>query len=182
MANNFTITLKNDTNDQGAGSKVGGAGGVQNTSSSQGQSTQSGGGFSGKINTDVLVSKAKGLVSVAAIASVADRIISYNNSLIEVRTGSRELAERTSYQYNVAKTLVSGAAGGAALGGMVMPGIGHAVGALVGLVTSGISHAINVELQQNTINENARLEKTQRYLTTQRVTVSGSRYMNASQM
>lgn len=176
----FVLVIRNETDENGAGSKVGGAGGIKKKQGGE-SSSQSGNKDNKKGVTDLLEKQAKGLITYAAISSAVDSVISYNNSLIEVRTGSRELQERTTYKYNTAKSFVNSAITGGIAGAKFGPA-GVAVGALIGLATAGVSYAINRAKQENTIRENERLEIASRQMAAQRVTVSGSRYMNATQM
>lgn len=175
----YVVEIRNKTSD-GAGRKVGGAGGIQNAQG--GESTQKSGKSANKKNAgDLLAKTAKGLITYSAVSNIVDTIYSYNNSLIEVRTGSRELQERTTYNYNLKKSLVNSAITGGIAGSSYGPA-GVAVGALIGFVTAGISHMTNVAIQERKIAEHKRIDDIQRQTTTQRVTVSGSRYMNATQM
>ena len=175
----FVLVIRNETGDGGAGNKVGGAGGIKNK---QGGESSSKSGENKKTVTDLLEKQARGLITYAAISSAVDSVISYNNSLIEVRTGSRELQERTTYKYNTAKSFVNSTITGGIAGWAYGGPAGAAVGALIGLVSSGFSYTINRAKQEGVIAENARLETAQRQQAAQRVTVSGSRYMNATQM
>jgi uncharacterized membrane protein len=116
--------------------------------------------------------------------SIVDQIVQHNNSLIEIRTGSKELQQRTSFIYNTTSGFVSGDLSGA-MTGLVLTGgnpAGAAVGALVGFVQQGASMAINYLKQADILREQRNLETMQQNLAAQRVTISGSRYMNASQM
>lgn len=180
MAEVYELIIRNETVEDGAGSKVGGAGGIKNKQGGQ-SSSASGGTGNKKGVTDLLEKQARGLITYAAISSAVDSVISYNNSLIEVRTGSRELQERTTYTYNLKKSFGGSMITGGIAGAKFGPA-GVAVGALIGLVGAGVSYTINRAKQENTIRENARLETAQRQQAAQRVTVSGSRYMNATQM
>jgi hypothetical protein len=157
----FMIVIRNETDPKtpGDSSGAGGKGGV------------------GKL----LSKKAAALVSYGTIVSVADSIISHNNSLVEVCTGSRELQERTTYKYNTAKSFVNSAVAGG-IGGAAYGPIGALTGAAIGLVSAGFSYTINRAKQEHTIRENERLEIAQRQMAAQRVTISGSRHMNATQM
>ena len=175
----FVMVIRNETGGDGAGKKVGGAGGIKNNQG--GNSSSDGGKKNNKTAADLLAKKANGLISYATIASVVDTVASYNHSLIEVRTGSRELQERTTYKYNTAKSFVNSAISGGIVGSAFGPA-GTAGGALIGLVGAGVSYMKNRAMAENTIRENERLEIAQRQTAAQRVTVSGSRYMNATQM
>ena len=168
----FVLVIRNETRAGGAGNKVGGAGGL----GKEGEEEKTKKGVS-----DLLAKQARRLITYAAISSAVDSVISYHNSLIEVRTGSRELQERTTYNYNLKKSFVNSAVGGGIAGAAYGPA-GIAVGALIGLTTAGVTYAINRAKQEGVIRENARLETASRQMAAQRVTVSGSRYMNATQM
>lgn len=168
----FVLVIRNETSAGGAGNKVGGAGGL----GKEGEKEKTKKGVS-----DLLAKQARGLITYAAISSAVDSVISYDNSLIEVRTGSRELQERTTYNYNLKKSFVNSAVAGGIAGKAFGPA-GIAVGALIGLTTAGVTYAINRAKQEGVIRENARLETASRQMAAQRVTVSGSRYMNATQM
>ena len=176
----FVLVIRDET-DKKAGNKVGGAGGINAGSSGGNVSPSTKSGKSKGTATDYLAKQIAGMFTVAKAVSVADTIVSHNLSLIEVRTGSRELQERTTYKYNTAKSFAMGAVGGAMAGSVAGP-VGMAVGAVVGLISSGISFVTNRAMQEHTIAENKKVEDMQKLTTTQRVTVSGSRYMNATQM
>ena len=165
----FLIIIRNDTAG-GAGSKVGGAGGVKK----DGEKKEKG-------STEFLAKTMAGVMTWQTAVHVADTVFSHNNSLIEVRTGSRELQERTTWKYNTAKSFIMSTVTGAIAGSQF--GVGGAVaGAVVGLLKTTASFATNIALQQHTISENARIESMQQQTATQRATISGSRYMNAKQM
>jgi hypothetical protein len=175
----FVMIIRNETGGDGAGKKVGGAGGIQNQ---QGGNTSSDSGDKKKKGVgDLLAKKANGLITYATISSVVDTVVSYNNSLIEVRTGSKELQERTTYKYNTAKSFVNSAVGGAIAGSAYGPW-GAAAGLVLGVATAGFNYVKSRSMAENTIRENERLEIAQRQMAAQRITVSGSRYMNATQM
>ena len=176
----YVLVIRNETGDGSAGDKVGGAGGIKNKQGGE-SSSDSGNTAEKKGVTDLLKKQAKALISYSAISSAVDTVISYNNSLIEVRTGSRELQERTTYKYNTAKSFVNSTVTGAIAGAQFGP-VGVAAGAVIGLLTAGVSYSINRAKQEGVIRENARLEMASRQMAAQRVTVSGSRYMNATQM
>ena len=181
LEGNYTIVIRNESENRRAGQSVGGAGGIGNNGMTPTRPSQSSGGTGDSV-TEKLLQKAKGYLSVAAIASVADRIVSHNLSLIEVHTGSRELQERTTHAYNFGKTIVGGATAGASLGTSIYPGLGTAIGAVVGAVVSTVGYGVDLAFQGATIYANKQLSDVQRNYTTQRATISGSRYMNATQM
>lgn len=174
----FLIVVRNETGG-GAGNKVGGAGGVdqngENGESSVDEKKQ-------KTAADFLAKTVAGVASWKTAVNIIDTVWSHNNSLIEVRTGSRELQERTTWKYNTAKSFVMSGVTGAIAGASYAGVPGAVVGAVVGLIKTTVSLTSSMALQQHTISENARIENMQQQTATQRVTVSGSRYMNAKQM
>lgn len=178
----FLIVIRNETNG-GAGDKLGGAGGIQD--SLGGETTQSGG--KEKLSNaekagSMVTKKMLGLVSYGAVTSAINRVWTHNNSLIEVKTGSREQQERQTYIYNNVSSLVNSTVGGAIAGASVAGLPGAAVGAAIGLVSSITNYGINYAMQTDVISKNKQLEDITRQLSAQRVTISGSRYMNVTQM
>lgn len=181
MSESFEIVIKNETDGTGAGSSIGGAGGIANR-----QGSQSSQGSEKKSNVEkagnIVYKKMLGLVSFGTVVSTVNRINTYKNSLIEVRTGSKEQQERTSYIYNNVSSFVSATAGGAIAGGMVAGIPGAIVGGIIGAVSSAANFGINYLQQSAVIAENKQLETMTRLMAAQRVTVSGSRYVNATQL
>lgn len=177
----FVMLIRNETGGNGAGSSIGGAGGIakrQGGQSSQGTAKMSNVEKAG----NMVYKKMLGLVSYGSVVSAVNRVFTHNNSLIEVRTGSKEQQERTSYIYNNVSSLV-GAIGGGVVTGATAAGVpGAIVGGIIGAVGSVANFGINYLQQSAVIAENKQLEAMTRLLTTQRVTVSGSRYMNATQL
>lgn len=96
---------------------------------------------------------AMGLVSYATLAATADKLISYELSQVELRTGAREYEQKLQFGYSVAKKSV---------GALTSIGLGAAVGglpgAVVGLVASGVNMAIDFMQKQNTIKTKENLE------------------------
>ena len=182
----FIIRIENSTGG-GVAEKVGGAGGIarmNKTNATQSSSKKEGDG-DGKLARAFLRQAGVPLTGMAVYGTVrriTNEIISHNNSLIYVKTGSRELQERTTFIYNTSMGFVDSAVTGAASGAMVGGPIGAGVGALLGLAKQGLSMAINVAKTSDMLAKNRQLENIQRDLKSQRVTTSGSRYMNATQM
>ena len=176
----FMIVIRNEAGNVGAGGKIGGAGGIQNSQS--GESAQKGAKLTNMEKAgNMLQKKMLGLVSYSAVSSAVNRVWTHQNSLVEVKTGSKLQAERQTYVYNnvssIANSTIGGAIAGSAAG---VPGA--IVGAAIGFLSSAMSWATNYLMQTDTINHNRQLEDVTRQLTTQRVTISGSRYMSAAQM
>ena len=176
----YVILIRNEAGKQGVGKKVGGAGGIGNAQG--GESAGGEGRKQQKSATAVIEKSVKGLLTYGAVSSIVDKVASHNHSLIEIRSGSKELQQRTTYQYNLAKSFVNSVATGAISGATVGGPGGAAVGAALAIAMQGVSFGVNYVQQTSVIAENKRAESIQRQSTIQRATVSGSRYMNATQM
>lgn len=167
--NGYILILRNETGG-GIAEEVGGAGGVQ----------ASGGGAGGETSGGLSPNAKKALRGALSVyrplKSTANQLISYEVSQVELRTGSREQHQRANFAYSVGKTIYN-AAESVAIGAI----FGGLPGALTSLALSTLSSAISIAQNQETINTERRLEDITRNLSAQRVTVSGSRYMNASE-
>jgi hypothetical protein len=174
----FIIRIEN-TSQGRAGESVGGAGGISKKTTTRAKETE------GKLGLFIAKSIGVPLTGLAAYSSVrkiTGTIMTHNNSLIEVRTGSREQQERTSFVYNTSIGFVDSAVSGASAGAMVGGAYGAAIGAVIGIAKQGLSMAINVAKTSDVLAKQRQLENITRDLQTQRVTVNGSRYMNVTQM
>lgn len=173
----FVIVIRNESGGNGVGNQVGGAGGI----SGQQQREE---GSQKKDWTDVIGARFKTFATVggtfAFVKSTVDTIVTHNNSLIEIQTGSKEAQARASFIYNNASSFVSSVAGGAMAGAFAGPA-GMAVGAFIGAVSDVFGKLINYSLETDKISKQRRVEEYQNFLaTSQRVTVTGSRYMSAA--
>lgn len=178
----FVIRIVNETQG-GAGAKVGGPGGVANrTGGSKTQSKKGeGGGWE-----EALGERLKKMVAPVALyratKSVVDQVGNHHISLVEIRTGSKEQQQRISFAYNTANGFLESGISGAMQGATIGGGWGALIGSVVGLVQQGASMGINYLMQSDVLSKQRSLEQMQQDLSAQRVTVSGSRFMNASQM
>lgn len=170
----FVIRIVNDTQGN-AGDKVGGAGGIGKMNKTN--STEKLGDFVMKKAGVPLT----GMAMYGTVRKITNEIVSHNNSLIQVKTGSREQQERQTFIYNTATGFLDAAVTGASAGFMAVGALGAGLGALLGVTKQGLSMAINVAKTSDILAKNKQLENIQRELQTQKVTVSGSRYMNALQ-
>lgn len=177
----FVMIIRNEAGGSGAGDKLGGAGGIKTKQGGQ-SAKKSSKMTNGEKAANMIAKRALGMVSVASVISTVNRIHAHHNSLIEVRTGSKEQQERATFAYNTASSILGSVVGGATTGASVAGGYGALAGAAIGLVTSVGSIGINYVQQSAIIAENRQLETLTRMQTAQRVTVSGSRYMNATQI
>lgn len=177
----FEIVIKNHSN--GGGDRARKAGVKQ---LEQG-GTVSGSDTTGKVYDDMSAMSSRlkttsAIGGVMVVKHVVDEVVMHNNSLIEITTGSREAQQRATYKYNTASSYVGSALKGAAGGGMFGGVAGAAVGALLGVVQNGLSRVVSISKNAYRIGKESDLEFIQRQLAGQRETVSGSRYMNATQM
>ena len=176
----FIIRIENTTSG-GAGKKVGGAGGIAKMSKPKTTESSSGGQMGKFLATQAGI-PLTGMAAYATVRKITHTIVSHNNSLIEVRTGSRELQERTSFIYNTSMGFVDSIVTGAAAGAMIGGPVGAAAGAVIGVAKQGLSMAINVAKTSDLLSKQRQLENITKDLQTQRVTINGSRYMNATQI
>ena len=168
-SNKYVLTIRNES-DEGIASEVGGAGGLRNHAGA------SGGEESGGLSPSAKKAL-RGVLSVyKPVKSTVNQIASYGVSQVELRTGSREQHQRASFAYSVGSRLWNAGesvALGSAFGGLP--------GAIAGLALSALSTVISVTQAQNTLTTQRQLEDITRNLSAQRATVSGSRYMNATE-
>lgn len=179
----FIIRIENNTGGGKAGDKVGGAGGISNmnkTNQSQSSSKKTT-AYGAKDIAKQAGAQLTVLAAYGTVRKITDEIVSHNNSLIYIKTGSRELQERTTYYYNTDMAFLDSAVLGA-VAGSKFGFAGAAIGAVLGLMKQGISMSINEMKNKDTISKSRQLEDIQRDIRAQRATISGSRYMNASQM
>lgn len=178
----YVIRIENNAGG-GAGDKVGGAGGIGRINKTN--TTESSSTSAAKLGKTLLKQAGVPLTGMAAygtVRKITNEIVSHNNSLILVKTGSKEQQERQTFIYNTSMGFVDSAVAGAATGFMVGGPLGAGVGALLGAAKQGLSMAINVSKTSDILAKNRQLENIQRELQAQRITVSGSRYMTATQM
>lgn len=111
-----------------------------------------------------------GLVSYGALSSTADKLISYEISQVELRTGAREKEQRMQTVYNISKKVVNSA---------VMLGVGAATGNLplvaIGLMTSLFNSGINLAQNIRTLETKKSLESTSISMQNERAGVQGRR-------
>ena len=174
----FVIRIENNTKGN-AGERVGGAGGISKKTKTKTKESSNG---MGKFLAKQAGIPLTGMAAYGTVRNITSTIISHNNSLIEVRTGSREQQERTSFIYNTSMGFVDSMVTGAAAGAMAGGAVGAAVGAVLGAAKQGLSMAINVAKTRDLLEKQRTLENITRDLQTQRATVNGSRYMNATQV
>ena len=164
----YELIIKNEARKKQTEKDVGGAGGIQTQAQKAGGETD---------EQDVEAKKLLGkVVGYQRIKSVSTNAIGYAVSTVKLRTGSTEAQQRASFAYSVgmqALNIGEDVAVGAMRGGL----IGAAIGALLSITDTALSYVY----KQNTLNIQNQLENTTQDITSQRATVSGSRYQNATQ-
>ena len=176
----YIIRIVNTTQG-GAGNKVGGAGGIGRINKTNKKESSDESAKFGKAMLSQAGVPLTALALYGTARKITNEIVSHNNSLIEVKTGSRENQERQTFIYNTSRGFVDSAVAGAVAGSR-FGATGAVTGAVLGVVTQASSMAINMAKTSDILAKNRQLENIQRDLKAQRVTVSGSRYMNATQM
>ena len=177
----FVIRIEN-TAQGGAGDKIGGAGGISRVNKKNQTENADKGAKLGKTILRQAGVPLTGMAAYGTVRKITNTIISHNNSLIQVKTGSKEQQERQTFAYNTAMGFVDAAVAGAAAGATVGGVYGAAIGAVVGVVKQGVDMAVNVAKTSDILAKNRQLENIQRELQSQRVTTNGSRYMSALQV
>ena len=181
----YVIEIRNTAGEQGAGSRVGGAGAGAGKADQQTEEP-SPSPDKGEV-LGAILQKAIGKLTVyGTTRQVLDSVVSHKLSQVEILTGSREAQERATYLYNTigsfVDSAVNGAIMGASIGGAGAGAYGAAIGAVVGVVKAGVSYGINYAKATDNLNKQRAVENVSRDLVAQRITISGSRYMNARQM
>lgn len=94
-----------------------------------------------------------GLVSYSSIAATADKLIGYEVSQVELRTGAREYEQKLQFGYSMAKK-------GVGIGAAVVGGIatGNLPAVAIGLVAAGINSVIKISQNANTLRTQESLE------------------------
>lgn len=119
---------------------------------------------------------AKRLVSFAAVASTADKIISFEISQVSLRTGANEYEQRLNVKYSIGRQIMGA---GAALAGAAMVGgpAGVAVAA-IGIAANGINKLVGIAQNQERLNEQRSLENVSIGMQIVRAGTSGRRSSN----
>lgn len=178
MAEQYEIIIKNESS-----SSTGGAGGLNKKEKEEHV-------YSVWNDPSKAMKKAvgKGLGVYAGVRKVTNLIVNHQNSMVEVKTGSKEKQIRATNQYNLVTSYLDSAVVGAGAGFYAAPfvGVGGIAGAGIGLAI-GLTKTLvtrQIEIAKNTdrLNAQKQLEDISRSMAAQRATVSGSRYMNATQM
>lgn len=130
----------------------------------------------GDKSASAVASAAKKLVSFAAVASTADKIISNNISMVALETGANEYEQRLNTAYSLAKQI--GGAGISLIGGALMGGPAGLAIATIGIVASGINKVINLEQRQRELQVQRSLENVSIGMANIRAGTSGRRSSN----
>lgn len=170
--NEYVLTIRNETQG-GIAAEIGGAGGIQ---TSAGSGDSSGGESSGGLSEGGKQALKKVLSVYRPVKTVANQIVSYQVSQVQVTTGSREAQQRANMLYSIGSSVVN-TAENVALGAA----FGNLPGAVIALALSAVSQVIGIVQKREAVQNQKRLEDITRDLSAQRATVSGSRYTNATE-
>ena len=175
MSERYEIIIKNESGG-GSGSPTGGAGGIGKDKEKHVYSVWN------DPSKAMKKSVGYGLAAYATVRKVTNLIVNHQNSMVEVRTGSKEKQIRATNQYNLVTSYLDSAVAGAAAGFMTGGVAGAFAGTVLGLTKTLVSRQITIAQNTDRLNAEKALENVSRNMAAQRVTVSGSRYMNATQM
>lgn len=140
---NYTITLKTD-NLTGGTSAISGESSVSDTAKGNGLLSKEG-----------AKAFATGMVAYRTVKSFATQIINHEVSLVELRTGSRELQQRTSFYNEIAQKGV-GILEKTMMGAFVGGGVGAFIGLMLGTTHEIIGYAQNqqrIDTERNLENQ-----------------------------
>ena len=175
MANEkvYVIKITNETGGRKVAENAGGVGGIQNNVESLGSNS-----YGSLTRGEVDVKGALGAVfTYNQFKSVANNVVEYRVSTVQLRTGSSMAQKQANFWYNNAQKGVNFAEN-LAKGGFVAGSPGMIAAALMSTVGKVIDYAkefntmyLNRELEQNSIN-----------IMAQRTTVSSSRTQSGAQI
>lgn len=115
----------------------------------------------------------KHLVSYASVAATADKLIGYEISQVELKTGAREYEQKLQFGYGIGKKV---AGTGVAIGLGIASGNLPAVA--IGLVASGINKLISIGQNYNTLKTKENLENVSIDMANVRAGTAGRRGAN----
>ena len=139
---NYTIEIKTDKITGAKATPVAGSNTETDTSKKE-----------GLLNKEQAKAFGKGLVAYGAVKSFALQIANHEHSMVELRTGSKELQQRTSFVTGIAQKglgVLESVGAGALVGGLP--------GALLGLATSVTHTLIGYAQAQNKIDTQQSIE------------------------
>lgn len=146
---------------------------VSGTSSSTESGANGTAGGSTEQTAASVLQTAKKVVAVTGLAATADKLISYNISTVNLRTGASEYEQRLSTVYSGIKQV--GMAGLAIATGVAT---GNLPLALLGLAVAGTQQLINISQKAQTIRTEQSIENISIGMATVRAGVSGRRGAN----
>lgn len=153
---NYTITLKIDGSAGEGGTSTAVAGASTPSSSATASSASVGGGGGGKsgvLSKEGAKAFMKAMTAYHTVKSFAVQQINYTTSIVELRTGSREMQQRAQFQNQIAQKgvgILEMGVAGALIGGLP--------GAVLGLTLSTAHTVIGYTQKQNTLELQETLE------------------------
>lgn len=165
----YELIIKNETNEQSAGASSAVAGATTPSSSASASSASSG----GILTKDRARTYMQAMTAWHTIKSFATQQINHDVSLVELRTGSRDMQERANFYNQIAQKgfgILEMTATGALVGGLP--------GALAGLALSTAHTVIGYAQRQQTLNTQQELENRSLDMLRMRAGAQGSRSYN----
>ena len=144
----------------------------QNTVIAGQQGTDSSPSQSGNKTEQGALKAAKGLVSFSAAAALADNLISYEISQVELQTGAREYEQKLQFAYSTTKKVI-GIVAATAIGAKAGP-----IGAIAGFIGSTFYTMLGYAQNARTIRTTQNLEDISLGMASIRAGVSGRRSPN----
>lgn len=149
---------------------------VAQSSADSGATSSGGGSGDGALTAKQAIGAAKAAVSTYGIKQIADSYISYNLSIVNLRTGASEFQQRLQFAYSEGSQLAS-SIGAIAMGGVV-GGAPGAAAAAIGVTVSYLTKFIGWAQNERTIQMQQNLEGISIGMANIRAGVSGRRGAN----
>lgn len=125
------------------------------------------------VTKDSLGGIAKKLISYHTVKSFADQVISHEVSMVELRTGSREMQERANFMLGMSQKVVS--VGESMVTGALVGGPAGVAVAVMGMALNIMQTAISYQQKQQTLNTERTLENQTIRMNYVRAGANGSR-------
>lgn len=161
----YTITIKNSN---------GGSGGISPVAGSNTQTNESKGSFwkNGLLQGEARTAAIKGYAVYRTVKSFASQVITHEDSMVQLRTGSNSLQEQANWHAKVRSTAV-GILESAAMGAMVFGFAGMVLGATL----SAAHKLINIQQNRDRLNTERNVENVGLQMQNIRAGANGSRHI-----